>query len=222
MLTECTFLMQRDAVKVYYNCFVLASETVLSSTHGLPHSATANSEASCRKDSRKQVQYQYQWVLAILFVSVSLKVYKHAYSLLHYSRELVLRWHVLVENIMLITTPNIKIATTSLHVVIAYIRVCMPLFRPRRSSFNLSMTVTTTLGETAVMTRLEYNHVIHFSTNIPRKYLPQSYPPHPGHGQCKIGQHSYNGNLHYCRNECQSKNHKPQPPKCTAIKAEAS
>lgn len=51
-------------------------------------------------------------------------------------------------------TPNKKIASTSLQLVIAMITVWIPLFMPNFSSFNLSRTVTTTFGDIAVTTRL--------------------------------------------------------------------
>lgn len=61
-----------------------------------------------------------------------------------------------VENITPKMTPNRKIARTSLQLVMAMINVWIPLFMPRRSSFKRSSTVTTTFGETAVTTKLEF------------------------------------------------------------------
>lgn len=59
-----------------------------------------------------------------------------------------------MENIAPSITPNRKMDITSLQVHVAIISVCMPLFKPSRSSFSLSSIVTTTFGETAVTTRL--------------------------------------------------------------------
>lgn len=51
-------------------------------------------------------------------------------------------------------TPNRNIAITSLALSTAVMTVCIPLFKPRCSSFNLNKTVTTTLGDIAVTTNL--------------------------------------------------------------------
>lgn len=57
---------------------------------------------------------------------------------------------------------------TSLQLVTAIIKVCIPLFNPKRSTLRPSSIVITTLGEIAVITRLffyySYMYIYPFNT----------------------------------------------------------
>lgn len=67
-----------------------------------------------------------------------------------------------VENITPSINPNKNIAITSLQLVVAMIKVCMPLFKPNRSSLSFNKIVTTTFGETAVTTSLKNKNKTRF------------------------------------------------------------